>query len=62
VPLFLTLETGDIAEVLLSVTLWIGFMLLFWTLIAKMSLFLALKAGDMAITMLLLLLGGYLQG
>jgi hypothetical protein len=58
--IFITLETCDIAEVLLYAFLWIGFVLLFWTLIGIMSPFSALKACNMAITPLLLLLGGYL--
>jgi hypothetical protein len=65
VSLFLTLEIGDMAEVLLYATWWVDSLSLFWTLISKMSLLSAMKACNMAIILLLpllLLLGGYLQG
>jgi hypothetical protein len=62
--LLLALETGDLAEVLLYATSCIGFVLHFWTLISIMPLLSAMKACNMAIVLLLLLLflGGYLQG
>jgi hypothetical protein len=60
--LLLALETGDLGEVLLYDTSCIGFVLLFRALVCKMPLLSAMIAYNMAVVLLLLLLGGYLQG
>jgi hypothetical protein len=64
VSLFLTLETGDMAEVLLYTPWRVDCLLLLLALIRIMSLIPAMKACNMATILfpLSLLPGGYLQG